>query len=204
VSPVIRFISVDDHPSISEALGQSAAEVDDLEMVAAFTSIEAIPKPCREPSAMADVVVLDLSLPGVEGLGALETLVGWGWRSVLVFSATVHERIARSALRAGAAGFVAKSVATADVLDAIRTVGRGGQAVLGVEHPESRTSLTSVEEQLLGLLAGETRSSELARLTGVTSPTIDNRISALYDKLGLTGPSRTRARLVAWARENGY
>jgi DNA-binding NarL/FixJ family response regulator len=204
VGQIIRFISVDDHPSISDALGQSASACDDLEMVAAFTSIEAIPKPCREPNAMADVVVLDLSLPGVEGLAALETLVGWGWRSVLVFSATMHERVARSALRAGAAGFVAKSVATSQVLDAIRTVGRGGQTMVGIEHPESRASLTTVEEQLLGLLAGETRSSELARLTGVTSATIDNRISALYDKLGLTGPSRTRARLTAWARENGF
>jgi DNA-binding NarL/FixJ family response regulator len=129
--------------------------------------------------------------------------VGWGW-TVLVFSATVHERVARAALKAGAAGFVAKSVSTSQVLEAIRRVGRGEQALVGVEASMHKTSLTAAEEQLLALLSGESRSTELARLTGVTAATIDNRISALYDKLGLQGAARTRARLTAWARENGY
>ena len=199
----IRFICVDDHPSIADALGQSAADYDDLEMVGGFTSIEAIPRPSREPGGTADVMVLDLSLPGVVGLEALETVVGWGW-TVLVFSATVHERVARAALKAGAAGFVAKSVSTSQVLEAIRRVGRGEQALVGVEAAMHKASLTAAEEQLLALLSGESRSTELARLTGVTAATIDNRISALYDKLGLQGASRTRTRLTAWARENGY
>ncbi len=45
VGQAIRFICVDDHPSIADALGQSAAHYDDLEMVGGFTSIEAIPRP---------------------------------------------------------------------------------------------------------------------------------------------------------------
>src|SRR4051794_8556053 len=105
----IRFISIDDHPSISEALGQVARDYDDLEMVASFTSIASVPRPFQQPGVLVDVVLLDLNLPGTTGFSGLRSVAEWGVLT-LVFSASAHRRVAEEAIEAGAAGFVSKSL----------------------------------------------------------------------------------------------
>ncbi len=205
LSAVIRFISIDDHPTISDAVGTAAKDFDDLEMVANFSSISAVPKPMRTPGAFAEVALLDLSLPGPIGwLEAVETVVSWGFL-VLVFSGNSHQRIAQQVIAAGAHGFVGKSVETVQVLEAIRAVARGECPMVGCTVTRGPiVDLTPAEEQLLEMLPEETRSAELAHRVGVTAGAIDNRITELYDKVGLIDHDRTRARLGVWARDNGF
>lgn len=198
----IRFISIDDHPSISEALGQVAREYDDLDMVASFTSIAAVPRPFQQPGVLVDVVLLDLNLPGTVGLAGLRSVVGWGVLT-LVFSASAHQRLAVEALDAGAAGFVSKSLPTSQVLDGVRSVARGERVMAGVEAPDA-ARLTDAEERLMEALVDESRSKALAERLNLSPRTIDNAITELYFKLGLEGSSRTRAALRDWARANGY
>jgi two-component system, NarL family, nitrate/nitrite response regulator NarL len=203
---VIRFISIDDHPSISDSLERSSADYDDLEMVGTFNSIESVPKPIRTPGEFVDLAVLDLNLPGTGGFSGIETVVGWGM-AVLVFSANTSHRTASECLQRGAAGFVTKSVPTLQVLDAIRAVGRGVQIVMGTADTATttgRSPLSAGDERLLEALTAETRSKDLAARLHLSPRTVDNLITDLYWKIGLEGPARSRAGLRDWARQHGY
>ncbi len=199
----IRFISIDDHPSISEALGQVALDEGDLEMVASFTSIASVPRPFQQPGVLVDVVLLDLNLPGTTGFSGLRSVAAWGVLTV-VFLASAQERVAAEALEAGAAGFVSKSLPTRQVLDGVRAVARGERFVAGVEAASFSARLTVAEERLMEALVDESRSKALAERLNLSPRTIDNTITELYLKLGLEGSSRTRAALRDWARANGY
>ena len=92
----IRFICIDDHPVISDAIGRAAADYDDLELLGAFTSIESVPKPLRSPDNF-DVALLDLSLPGAAGIDGVRAVVAWGVK-VLVYTATAGSRHAEMVL----------------------------------------------------------------------------------------------------------
>lgn len=199
----IRFISIDDHPIISEAICRAAADYDDLELVRTFTSIESVPKPLRSADEF-DVALLDLSLPGIAGIDAVREVAGWGVR-VLVYSATSSARFAEMALEAGGSGFVAKSAATLQVLDGIRAVARGERVTVGLEVADTPYSqLTDADRRLLDALTEQTRSKELARELFLSPGTVDNLIAQLYWKLGFEDAQRSRASLRDWARRNGY
>ncbi len=199
----IRFISIDDHPVISEAIGRAAERFDDVEMIGTFTSIESVPKPMRSPEA-CDVAVLDLSLPGSGGLEGVRIVRGWGV-NVLVFSAASNARHAEQSLAAGATGFVSKSAATAQVLDAVRAVADGRRVTIGLESEEPpRAGLTRADRRLLDALTIDTRSRALGQRLDLSVGTVDNMIAQLYWKVGLDGPRRSRAALRDWARANGH
>jgi DNA-binding NarL/FixJ family response regulator len=202
-APVVRFISIDDHPSISEALGRAAGDYDDLELVGSFISVASVPTPFRRRGEFVDVAVVDLNLPGTQGLSALEDVVSWGL-GVLVFSASESSRLAHECLEVGATGYACKSSSTMQVLDGVRRVASGERLVLGVSTDAAAARLTPGDERLLAALTRSTRSQHLAEELHLAPRTIDNLIAELYWKLGLTGPERTRAGLRDWAREHGY
>jgi two-component system invasion response regulator UvrY len=198
-----RFVSIDDHPVISDAIGQAAAAYDDLEMVGTFASLEAVPKPLRSPDRF-DVALLDLRLPGLAGTPAVANVVEWGVQ-VLVYSAAATTRQAEQVFLAGAAGFVSKSAPTLQVLDAIRAVSRGERVSVGLVSPGgSLADLSPADHRLLGALTDKSRSKDLARELGLSPRTIDNMITQLYWKLGLEQSQRSRASLREWAQQNGY
>jgi DNA-binding NarL/FixJ family response regulator len=200
----VRFISIDDHPAISDALDRAAAEQADLQMIGAFNSIESVPMPMREPGEFVDVAILDLNLPGIGGFDGIETVAGWGM-AVLVFSANTAQRVASECLKHGASGFVTKSISTPEVLDAVRAVGRGERAVVGTAGPlHEQVRLSRRDERLLEALTEDSRSKALAARLNLSPGSVDNQITDLYLKIGLAGASRSRAGLRDWAREHGY
>jgi DNA-binding NarL/FixJ family response regulator len=204
MTSVLRIISIDDHPAITEALTRVAEQCDDLEMVGTFSSIESVPRPYRAPGAVADLAIVDLSLPGAGGIAGIATVVAWGL-IVVAFTATANDQTARDVLDAGASAVVSKVVDTAQVLDAARRAARGERFTLGIDlASQIIVAPTPAEEYLLRCITTETRSSVLASKTGVSIATVDNRISVLYDKVGLHQTDRTRAKLAEWARHNGY
>jgi DNA-binding NarL/FixJ family response regulator len=201
---VVRFISIDDHPSISEALGRAAADSDDLELVGSFISVASVPKPFRRDGDLVDVAVVDLNLPGADGLSALDEVLGWGL-TVLVFSASESARVATECLEAGATGYVCKSSSTMQVLDNIRRVARGERPTTGVSAGSPAPGrLSPGDERLLAALTRSTRSQHLAQELHLSPRTIDNLVTELYWKLDLAGAERTRAGLRDWAREHGF
>lgn len=156
----------------------------------------------------ADVVLLDLTMPGAPGTATIERLVQLD-PSPRVLVLTMHDDPAYlgSALRAGASGYVVKKAADVELLTAIRVVHRGGSVVNltrpgeAAEGPEVLTQpklLSRRETEVLRLLAqGHTNQAAADRLA-VSIKTIETHRKRLSDKLGL----KSRAELFRYAVES--
>lgn len=120
----VRVLIADDHPLIRWGLAQVVSAEPDLELVGtAEDGVRAVELAEREHP---DVVLLDLSMPELDGVGAAEQL---RQRSpdtrVLVLSSHPQESVVNAAFLAGASGYLTKDVSTADVLQGIRHVHAG-------------------------------------------------------------------------------
>lgn len=153
-----------------------------------------------------DVVLLDLNLPGLDGIGVLERLRMAG-KHVPVLMLTMHEdeRGLRAAFDAGAHGYLLKGSDQAAILAALRTVVEGG-VVVGRELADRMTSLiggTSVraaprrvgdlserETEVLALIAAGRSNTEIVRELVVSAKTVRNHITHIFTKLG--GPTAPR------------
>jgi DNA-binding NarL/FixJ family response regulator len=120
----VRVLIADDHPMIRSGLAQLVAAEPDLEVVGtAGDGVRAVElAQCKHP----DVVVLDLSMPELDGIAAAEQLrhKSPGTR-VLVLSSHTQESVVTAAFEAGACGYLTKDVSTSDVLQGIRHVHAG-------------------------------------------------------------------------------
>lgn len=199
----VRVVLGEDEELIREALVGLLAREDDLEVVAAAgdgrRTVEA---------ALAhrpDVVVVDLQMPVLDGLGVVEELVRAlpGCRVVIL---TGHGRpaVLRQALTSGARGFLAKGAPGTALADVVRRVHAGGRYVDPVLAADALTvppsPLTPRETEVL-VAAGEDRPvREVARRLRLSPGTVRNHLSAAAGKLGVHG--RTHAYRVA--REQGW
>jgi DNA-binding NarL/FixJ family response regulator len=124
VVAAVRVLIADDHPMIRSGLAQLVSGEPDLEVVGtAADGLRAVELAEQEHP---DVVLLDLSMPEMDGIAAAEQL---RWRSpatrVLVLSSHPQESVVTAAFRAGACGYLTKDVSAADVLEGIRDVHAG-------------------------------------------------------------------------------
>jgi DNA-binding NarL/FixJ family response regulator len=121
----IRVMVADDHPMVRSGLARLISAEPDLEVVGtAADGVAAVELATRQ---QPDVVVLDLSMPLLDGVSAAEEIRerSPGTR-VLVLSSYVQEVVVSSAFNAGARGFLAKDVSSFEVLDGIRETFAGG------------------------------------------------------------------------------
>lgn len=191
----IRVLVADDHPLYLNGLTGLIAATADLELVGQGTD-------GRTAVALAeelhpDVAVLDLQMPHVDGIEATRT-IGRTCPDVGVLILTMYDGDERvfQAMRAGARGYVEKSAAPAVVIDAVRTVGRGGAVfspaltqrlsewfgTLSREHgPLAR--LTPRERDVLDLMARGRDNASIADTLGVSPKTVRNTVSSVFVKL---------------------
>jgi len=181
----------------------------DLEVVGeAADGIEALEKIRK---TKPDVVILDLTMPRMNGFDALREIVrDIPQTKVLVLTMHDDPAYGRSLLAAGALGYVTKKAADRELLTAIRTVREGRQFVdvtqaedmlpkFAARLPASRELLSQRERQVLALLArGHTHQEVADRLT-LSIKTVETYLSRLTRKLGL----HRRAELVRYALETG-
>ncbi|HJQ65573.1 MAG TPA: response regulator transcription factor [Gemmatimonadales bacterium] len=173
----------------------------------------------RARELASDVVVLDLSMPGPPGTATIERLMGLD-PSPRILVLTMHDDPAylRSALQAGAAGYIVKKAADVELLDAIRVVHRGGSFVNLTRPGESPLPsprgadtgsraaptarkpkpLSQREMEVLRLLAQGHTNQEAADQLAVSIKTIETHRKRLSDKLGL----KSRAELFRFAVES--
>lgn len=125
---VLRVLVADDHPVIREGLRQIFATVPDIELVAeADSGADTIWK-VRQGNI--DVVMLDISLPGRDGIDVLRQLKRERPKvPVLMFTIHPETDYAVRSLRAGAAGYIVKGISPTDLITAVREVGRGGRYI---------------------------------------------------------------------------
>lgn len=198
-----KFVIADDHPLFRGALKQALSGVEGVGTILEAGDFETA-KTVVNANEDADLVLLDLTMPGASGLSALISLraIHSGVPMVVVSAHDDPETI-RRALELGASGFISKSASMEDIRGAVQTVLSGGIAApagidLGVERdPEISDlirrlqSLTPQQTRVLGMLAEGLLNKQIAYELSVSEATIKAHVSAVLQKLGVD--SRTQA-----------
>ena len=211
MSEPIRILIADDHPLFRSGLRALLESVPDTEVVGEATSGQGAVELTRTLSP--DVVVMDLNMPGLNGIEATRQIVEEA-KDVHVLVMTMHEdeESVFAALRAGARGYQLKGAAQAETLRAIRAVANG-EAILGpaiatrlqgyltappVGDPgDAFPQLTERELDVLNLLAERKSNSDIAATLFLSQKTVRNYVSSILAKLQVA--DRAEARLLARA-----
>ena len=192
---VIRVAIVDDHPAFRDGIAavlsrQSGLEVTGLggSLADALAIVDADDPP--------DVLVLDVRLGEENGL----TLLGSHPRTaIIVFSAFDYPQYHQVALRSGAAGFVAKTVETQELIDAVRAVA-AGRLVFDRRQDALPPELTSRERDVVRLVADGRSNDEIGAALGVTTRTVEAHLGRIFERTGAQSRTElaTRAIREAW------
>jgi NarL family two-component system response regulator LiaR len=208
MADAIRVLLVDDHAVVREGLRNFLALQEGLEIVGeANDGNEAIEQAQHlEP----DVILMDLVMPGLDGIGAMRQLRSRSPRSrVIVLTSFLEDERVLPAIQAGAAGYLLKNVAPAELARAIRAA-HAGEAIIDptaaarlvhaiadetrprIEEPER---LTRRERDVLELIARGRSNKRIALELGISEKTVKTHVGHLLAKLGVT--DRTQAALMA-------
>jgi two-component system nitrate/nitrite response regulator NarL len=208
--PRVRVVVADDHPLFREGIERAVRERPELELVGAAADGREALSAIRELEPQ--VAVLDVRLPGLDGLQILNALVRDGVPSrVLFLSASGDPEVVYRAVQTGAAGYFRKDADREAILDAIAAVARG-RTVIDPELQggvfeqvrvrgtgEDRPVLTAREREVLTLMADGLSGPQIAERLIVALPTVKTHQARLYEKLGVS----ERAAAVAEAMRRG-
>ncbi|MBE9499307.1 MULTISPECIES: response regulator [Streptomyces] len=205
----IRVLLVDDHQVVRRGLRTFLEVQDDIEVVGeAADGSEGV---ARAEELRPDVVLMDVKMPGTDGVEALRTLRERDNPArVLIVTSFTEQRTVVPALRAGAAGYVYKDVDPEALAGAIRSVHAGhvllqpevaGALLTGDQSPSAGRgpALTEREREVLGLIADGRSNREIARSLVLSEKTVKTHVSNILMKLDLA--DRTQAAL--WAVRHG-
>jgi DNA-binding NarL/FixJ family response regulator len=195
----IRVLIVDDHPVVRAGLNSMLSTLEGFTVVSvAADGREAL---SLIDEYRPDVVLLDLHMPGMDGIAVLEQLKGKlpDLRVIVLTSFDGDEEIYR-AVRAGAHGYLLKNTLEAEMVRAIRSV-CAGKRYLPFRIAEQlaervmRSSLTAREIEVLPLIARGLTNKEIGQLLDISENTVRNHVNNIIEKLGVSG--RTEAVAVA-------
>ncbi|WP_432987327.1 response regulator [Dactylosporangium sp. CA-233914] len=202
----IRVLVVDDHPVVRQGLRTFLDLQDDIEVVGeAEDSVSCVAEAARTDP---DVILLDLRMPGGDGVEALQGL-GSSRARVLVITSFTDPAAVLPAVRAGAAGYVFKDVDPPALAAAIRAVHAGhvlmhpdvARLLADSGPPPGAAHLTARERQVLAEVARGRSNREIARALGLAEKTVKTHVSAILTKLGVQ--DRTQAALYAVRHDLG-
>ncbi len=206
----VRVVIADDHPMYLYGLGAVLGQSERITVVASISEGIELLRAVGEHGP--DVVITDLTMPGLDGVAAtLELVASDPGLAVLVLTMHEDDEHLFAALRAGARGYLVKGADAEEIERAILAVA-DGDAVYGgpvarriigflaAEQPESLSAsafpeLTPRERDVLSLLATGCRNREIARRLGMSEKTLRNHVSQVLLKLQV--PDRTAAALKA-------
>lgn len=197
-SPVPTVLLADDHPLFREGLAALLGSRDDVRVVG--TAVDGREAVRRVHETDPDVVLMDVSMPVLDGLAATRELADSGSRAaVVVLTMATDDDTVFSALRAGARGFLLKEAGQDEVVRAIATAAVGG-VVFGAtladrvgrffaSGPVTRTGaetfpqLTNREREVLDLLAAGRDNTAIAQALFLSPKTVRNQVSNVLAKL---------------------
>jgi DNA-binding NarL/FixJ family response regulator len=194
----------DDHKLVLEAVQHALEKAEDFSVVATTNSGAKIADLVARHRP--DIVVMDLSMPEVNGLQALDQIRARDKDiKVVILSASNSPSDINAALARGANGFILKSVNPIDLPSALRQVHEGtvfhaGMGTPGAsESPAEQAGLTDRELTLLRALARGLSNREISKELWISEQTVKFHVSNIYRKLDVSN----RAGAVRWAHEHG-
>jgi DNA-binding NarL/FixJ family response regulator len=209
---MIRIVIADDHPVVRRGLAQFIADESELEVVAECADGE---------SALAaverfapDVLIVDLSMPVLNGLDVLRRLQTFpSSPAVVLLAGNISDAEVVEAMRLGVKGVVLKEMAPSLLVACIRKVAAGGtwleKEAAGrtlerlLRHEQSRQKvrdvLTPREIEIVRMVASGLGNREVGEKLFISEGTVKTHLHSVYDKLGLKG----RVQLANYAQENG-
>jgi DNA-binding NarL/FixJ family response regulator len=207
---MIRVLIVDDHEVVRTGLSQLLAETDDLQPVGSAENGE-------QAVAMAaelhpDVVLMDLSMPGTDGIAATRRIVADNPRThVLVLTSFSDRYRILAALEAGAEGYLLKNTTTEAIFGGIRQLVLGGSPLDPMaarmllnsrrEQPEE-INFTTREQEVLEMLGSGLPNRAIARRLGISERTVKAHLTSVFHRLGVA--DRTQAALWAQRHDLGH
>jgi DNA-binding NarL/FixJ family response regulator len=207
---MIRVLIVDDHAIVRSGLAALLATTSDLEVIGeAASGTEAVHLTAE---LRPDVVLMDLSMPGVDGVRATASVLAEHPDThVLVLTSYSDQRWILGALEAGADGYLLKNAEPEVILSGIREVMTGGSPLdpkaaraLVTSHRRDpvtpRSQLTDREQEVLTMVGDGLPNKVIARRLGITERTVKAHLTNIYQRLGVT--DRTQAALWAQRQES--
>lgn len=204
---MIRLVVVDDHTIVRDGLVQLLRADPDLEVVGAAGDGAAAVALCREERP--DVVLMDLSMPGMDGVEATRQVIAEAPNAqVVVLTSFLDRDRVVDALGAGAIGYLLKDAEPHEVRDAIRAAARGespldpraARTMLSAQRATGPLdSLTERERQVLALVADGLPNKQIARRLEISEKTVKAHLTSAFRAIGVD--DRMQAGL--WARRNG-
>ncbi len=199
---MIQVAIVEDHPVFRKGLIQVIEATPDLALAGAARSVEELDAQPQGGEQAAQVVLLDLRLPGLTGAAAVAHLYTRG-QTVLVVSASEAPADVVDAIGAGARGYLSKQAEEAEIVGAIRTVAEGRtyvSATLAAYLLQAPIHITEREREILELVAGGETDQDIAELLQVSIRTVHSHLDRIRNKTG----SRRRADLTRFALQRGF
>jgi DNA-binding NarL/FixJ family response regulator len=212
---MIRVALVDDQAIVRAGLARILSPPDGFEVVA--ECVDGRQAVQRLPALCPDVVVMDIRMPVLDGIGATARLCsGAEPLNVLVLTTFGEDEVLWGAIEAGAAGFVLKDCSAEELIAAVRAVAGGGAwfdpAVAPrllahyrrVVAPAAREAarlelLTDREQAVLRLMARGATNAEIAASLLVAEATVKSHVGSIFGKLGV----RDRAAAIVFAYDHG-
>ena len=204
----IRILVADDHPVVRDGLAVMLGTQPDFEVVAQASNGAEVVE--QVATLKPDVVLLDLEMPEMDGVEALERIGAFSDTNTIIFTAFDTDERILAALRAGAKGYLLKGAPRAEVFNAIRVVSQGGSLlqpaiaskILEQLNKSSETdaeTLTDRENQVLALLAQGKSNQEIAAALSITERTVKFHVSSIMSKLS----AHNRTEVVSIAVQRG-
>jgi DNA-binding NarL/FixJ family response regulator len=206
---LIRLVIADDHELIREGIKKIVRPCTDLKIVGEAADLtQAI---ALIAQVHPDVVILDLTLPDYDGLdGLAELRRHFSDLPVVILSMHPEERYALAALRAGARGYVSKTMASSELVDAVRRAGAGGtwigprvaELLAREARPEARPphhGLTPREAEIVALIGAGLQIKQVAAELGISISSVNTYRGRIFRKMGLS----SNAALIRYALQHG-
>jgi len=201
----IGVLLVDDHPLVRAGIAGLLGATDDLAVVGEAADGDAALALAAERSP--DVVLMDVSMPGVDGIEATRRLLDNGYEGAVVMLTSFSDR-ARvvDALDAGAVGYLLKDSEPAEVLSAVRAAASGhapldprvAGALLPSRRRDPAADLSAREREVLRLVAEGLANKQIAKRLGIAERTVKVHLGSVFRRIGVA--DRTSAAL--WARDH--